>query len=189
MRLESNTATYIPKLDLYSSRYAHIAGPIMAVDENEPALNLQEGTAINRSGQDHRYQVVTVATRSRNALAAFWWDLGPVEDFVIKVDDAIYPMNPYHQWAEWEHTVGELRYAADMTRDDDFGAQLLHEQTKNSTIIEDYWALLEEDPRLVTNRSTFGPGGVVQRNGYSHSGARRQQELHTERGEYPRHGY
>lgn len=189
MRLESNTATYIPKLDLYSSRYARVAGPVMKVDENEAALNLQEGNAVNSSGQDHRYQVVTVATHSRNALAAFWWDLGPVEDFVITVDDTAYPMNPYHQWAEWEHTVGELRYAADMTRDDDFGAQLLNEQVKSSTLIEDYWDLLAEDQQLVKNRSTFGPGGVVQRNGYSNEAARIQQSRAIERGEYPKHGY
>ena len=174
---------------LYASRYGRVAGPVMAVDENEPALNLQEGYAVNRDGQDRRYQVVTVATHSRNALAAFWTDLGPSEDFTITVDETIYPMNPYHQWAEWEHTVAELRYAANMTRDDDFGTQLLHEQTQSSTIIEDYWNLLEEDPRLVKNQSTFGPGGVTVRNGYSHSGARRQQEKLAEAGRVGKHGY
>jgi len=188
MRLESNT-TFRPQMPLYSNRYARVAGPIMAVDENEAALNLQEGYAMDRAGQDRRYQVVTVATHSGNALAAFWWDLGPAGDFVVRVDDETYPMNPYHQWAEWELSVAELRFAADMTRDDDFGPQLLHEHTQESRIIKRYWELLEEDKQLVANRSTFGPGGATQRNGYTNAGARRQQELAAEQGRYPTHGY
>ena len=188
MRLESNTS-FRPAMSLYASNYAKVLGPTAVVDENEPALNLQEGYAVNREGQDHRYQVVTVAALSGQALAAFWWDLGPSEDFTLTIDDETYPLNPYHQWAEWEHSVAELRFAADMTRDDDFGAQLLHEQVQSSRIIERYWELLEEDKQLVTNRSTFGPGGSIQRNGYSHAGARRQQDKLAEAGIVGKHGY
>lgn len=189
MRLESNTS-FRPAMRLYASNYARILGVTAVVDENEPALCLQEGYAMNREGQDRRYQVIAVATPGGNDLATFYWDLGPSEGFVTKpIDGEVFQLNPYLQWAEWEHSVAELRAAAELTRDDDFGPQLLNEAVQSSRIIERYWELMEEDRQLVTNRSTYGPGGVVQRNGFSNEAARIQQQRAAERGEYPQHGY
>ena len=91
MRLESNTA-FVPKLTLFTK----VLGPTTEVDENEPAQSIQEGYAPNRVGEPHRYQVLTVTALSGNALAAFWWDLGPSDDFTVTVDDSTYPMPPYH---------------------------------------------------------------------------------------------
>ena len=184
MKLESNTA-FVPKLTLFTK----VLGPTTEVDENEPTQSIQEGYAPNRAGEPHRYQVLTVAALSGNALAAFWWDLGPSDDFTVTVDYSTYPMPPYHQWAEWEHTVAELRFYAARDRGDDWAIQMLHEQTQTSSIITDYWDLLAEDRQLVRNRSTFGPGGVIQRNGFSNLAARGQREKLAEAGIVGKHGY
>lgn len=184
MRLESNV-THAPKLTLFTK----VIGPVVVVDENEPVHSLQEGYAMNREGQDHRYQALTVSAMSGQALAAFWWDLGPSEDFTVTVDGESYPTPPWHQVALWEHTVAELRFYAERDRGDDYGIQMLHEQTQTSTIIEDYWDLLAEDRQLVANRSTFGPGGVIQRNGFSDIAARGQLEKLVEAGSIGKHGY
>ena len=67
--------------------------------------------------------------------------------------------------------------------------KMLHEQTNESDIIARYWQLIEEDRQLVRNRSTFGPGGVIQRNGFSNESARLQKARLDERGVTPQHGY
>lgn len=172
MRLETNVSK-VPDMRLV---YPAKGGFLFTVDEDEPVYFLQEGYALNPAGtDDHRYQVLLMPRG--NVIATFWWDLGPAEDFLMVVDGESYRAPPYQQPILLEHKVAECRHMAEAGRMDDFSVQLLHSQVNESTLFEEYARLIEEDMYLVRNRSTFGPGGHIQRNGYSPTGARRQQEI------------
>lgn len=183
MKLDSNT-TYIPRMQLlYPAQ-----GVVTCVDMNDPVYIIQEGNALGPGGtEDHRWQVLFMPAGDH--VTAFYTDLGLASGHRIAVDDATYPTPPFHQPILLEHTVGECLAMAEEGRDDDFAVKMLHEQTNESDIIDRYWQVMEEDRRLVRNRSTFGPGGMIQRNGYSNEGAKLQKARLDEKGVIPQHGY
>ena len=184
MRLESNT-TLKPKMRLL---YPPAMGVLTSVSEDAVVYAVQEGDALNAEGTaDHRYQVLFIPMG--NVVSTFYTDMGPSADYVMEVDETAYPTPPYFQIVLMEHTVDECRDMADDFREDDFAAQLLHTQTNESDIIERYWQLIEEDRSIVINKSTFGPGGHIQRNSYSNAGASLQRERLAEKGKIPQHGY
>ncbi len=176
MRIESNCG-HVPFMRMLFP----MVGTLMAVDSAEPVYGVQETYGRALDGQDHRYQVLLMPRG--NALYGFWTDLGLASNFVMKRGGIESPAPPYYQPVLMEHSVDECRYMADSGRMDDFAARLLEQQVSESTLFEDYRRLIEEDLAIVRNRSTFGPGGVKQRNGYSAIGARLQQErLEARRG-------
>lgn len=171
MRLESNT-TFIPHMRLM---YPDRGGVVMDVYPNEMACAIQEGNATNKEGtEDHRYQVILIPRG--NDLCSFWTDLGPAKNFTMEVDGEVYPVPSYHQIVLMEHSVAECMYMAEHGRNDDFAIRLLHEQTNESTLFDDYARLIEEDMYLVRNRSSFGRYQKIERNSYSYEGARAQAE-------------
>jgi hypothetical protein len=171
MRLETNT-TFIPRMSLP----APVRGVTPTVSPDEKALTLFEGYAMNATGQEHRYQVVTVA--ASDALVGWYWDLGPSEGFRLHVENVEYPVPPYHQWAEWEHTVAELRFYADRDRDDEWAVKMLHEQVQGSDLLIRYANSVEEDVAIVKNRSFFGPTYSIQRGGLSRSALKERENGH-----------
>lgn len=183
MKLDSNT-TYSPRLRLlYPAQ-----GVLMRVDMNDPVYIIQEGNALGPGGtEDHRWQVLFMPAGDH--VTAFYTDLGLASGYRIHVDDASYPTPPFHQPILLQHTVGECIDMAEQGRNDDYAVKMLHEQTNESDIIARYWQVMEEDRQLVRNISTFGPGGAIQRNGFSNEGARLQKAHLEEKGVIPQHGY
>lgn len=183
MKLDSNT-TYFPRLRLlYPAQ-----GVLMRVDMNDPVYIIQEGNAIGPGGtEDHRWQVLFMPAGDH--VTAFYTDLGLASGHRIQVDDVFYPTPPFHQPILLQHTVGECIDMAEQGRNDDYAVKMLHEQTNESDIIARYWQVMEEDRQLVRNISTFGPGGAIQRNGFSNEGARLQKARLEEAGKVPQHGY
>jgi len=172
MLIESNVSR-VPSMRLM---YPAHGGFLMSVGLDEPVYAVQEGYG-QGDGERHRFQVMLIPRG--NVLASFWTDLGPASDFDMNVEGTVYQAPPYHQIVLAEHSVAECRYMAEQGRMDDFAIRMLHEQVNESRLFEEYARLIEEDMALVRNRSTFGPGGQITRNGYSPAGARRQQEVLT----------
>ena len=166
MRVETNVS-YIPKMRMLFP----MVGTLMVVDENEPVYGVQESYARSNDGTgDHRYQVLLMPRG--DVLSGFWTDLGPASAFLMGEQQA----PPYLQPILMAHTVAECRHMADENRMDDFAARLLEQRVAESTLFADYARLIENDLYIVRNKSTFGPGGRTQRNGYSAIAARLQQE-------------
>jgi len=184
MRLRSNV-TRPPNLRLL---YPPATGILTEVSLDEPVYLVQESNAIADDGSEHRFQVLFVPVNGE-FISTFLTDMGPAANYTMTVDDTVYPTPPYQQPILMEHTVAECRDMADDFRDDDFAVQLLHNQTNESDIIARYWAMIEEDRSIVKNKSTFGPGGHIQRNSFSDSGARLQKERLESEGTVPHHGY
>ncbi|MEE8457514.1 MAG: hypothetical protein V3S28_05650 [Acidimicrobiia bacterium] len=183
MKLDSN-ASHVPHMRLLYP----VEGVSMRVDMNDPVYIIQEGNALGFGGtEDHRWQVLFMPAGDH--VTAFYTDLGLAKGYRIQVGDMSYPTPPFHQPIMLEHTVAECLDMAEQGRNDGTAAQMLHEQTNESDIISRYWQVMEEDRRLVRNRSTFGPGGAIQRNGYSNEAARLQKERLEEAGVNPQHGY
>ena len=171
MRIETNVGL-VPFMRLMFPT----TGILFSVDENAPVTAVQEGYALGPHGtEQHRYQVLLVP--QGNVVSAFWSDLGPAEGYLMHVDGKAYQAPPYFQVVLSEHSVAECRYMAEEGRMDDFAIRLLHEQVNESDLFARYQQLIEEDLRLVKNRSSFGPHARIERNGYSAYGARRQQEV------------
>lgn len=169
MRIESNV-TWVP----LSMRLMYpTSGVLYSVDDNDPVMAVQETYGHNQEGTgDRRYQVMLMP--NGNVISAFWTDLGPASDFLMDVNGEKHPMPPYMQLVLMEHSVAECRYMAQAARADDFAAQLLQQRIDESDLFAKAAQVIEEDLYLVKNRSTFGRGGMVQRNGYSALAAREQ---------------
>jgi len=171
MRLETNVASP-PKN--FPGRFYPAALPLLEVDLDEPVLYMQENYAAGPGGiGEHRYLVMYIAVA--DIPMAFWTDLGPLENFKLKIDDDEYVIQPFNQLVVSEHSVSECLHMAEQARDDTWPLELLHNQVHNSTLFEDYRRMIEEDLELVKNRSVFGPDVRVQRNEYSAAAIREKQ--------------
>lgn len=149
------------------------SGVLYSVDDNDPVMAVQETYGHNQEGTgDRRYQVMFMP--NGNVISAFWTDLGPAEDFRMESAGQSHQMPPYFQLVLMEHTVAECRYMATEARADDFAAKLLQQRIDESDLFERAARVIDEDRYLVKNRSTFGGGVTVQRNGYSALAAREQ---------------
>ena len=131
-------------------------GVTLAVHENEKAWALRELNFVRPPlFQRRRYQIIVV---NRDDKLVEWWDdLGAAEQF--KGPEFDVP-------SLWEHSVAELRDIAASKRDDETWVTYMAEQRADSTLIEDFLTQVEEHWKLIYNRSTFGPGGHTQRNGF-----------------------
>lgn len=74
-----------------------------------------------------------------------------------------------------EHSVAEARDWADSMREDTTWHDFLAEEAEKSTLFKRFREQVENDALIVRNRSTFGPGGKVQRNGFSHQNASKRE--------------
>lgn len=178
MKLETNVVHPPSSLRL---AVPNTTGKLLEVEADEKITFLQEGYGLGPGGTaDHRYQVIFIPVLGTH-ISTFWTDLGPATDFYMEVDEERYLAPPYHHLVLSEHTVAECRFYAERDRMDDFAVQLLHTQVNESTLFADFARLIEEDMRLVRNRSSFGPHAMVQRNGYSQAGAAEHARLTAER--------
>jgi hypothetical protein len=127
------------------------------VVDDEKAWSLREVNLVKAPlHQWRRYQVITVIRG--DCLTEWWKDLGPVENFTtpqIEIPSL------------GEHSVVELRYMADQYRhEDDYWGKFAAEKAAESSIIPELINQLEENQRIIHNRSSFGPGISHQRNGF-----------------------
>lgn len=125
----------------------------VAIRQDEMAWELRE---FNKAGVGYRrYQVITVVRDDK--LTEWWDDLGPAAEFFG--EGFIIP-------SLFEHSVAELREMAEIAREDNGFEDFAAEQQAESTLISDYINQMEERWEVIYNRSTFGPGGQTQRNGF-----------------------
>ena len=137
---------------------------------DEKAWGIAEFNAMGPGGHAfHRYQQIKV---TRNDHEARWVeDLGPADQY----GDAGFVIPSF-----FEHSVGELRDMALEMRESTRGQEKRREMAAESTLWEDFEREYEEDVKLLRNASTFGPGGSIQRNGYSRLTAMENKRRATE---------
>ena len=126
-------------------------GLVETVARHEPCWSLEE---LNVRGR--RYQIIVV--NRADHLTACYRDFGTA-------------LTREFAWlCGFDHSVGEAMDWAEEQRDDDYWDKFLVEKEQTSTLVTDFREQAEKDVYIVKNRSTFGPGGKVQRNGYSRRG-------------------
>ena len=127
----------------------------VSVHPDEPCYSLQEGPRNGRWVQ--RVYVVR-----GDAIAEWSKDYGPVANFK-DATEVIYP-------SFGENSVGQLQELAERDRHSDKWARRRREMQAESTLISD---ILRQEEMLLEvrrNRSHFGSGTSVQRNGFPNEG-------------------
>lgn len=126
---------------------------------NEPAWGLLERNQLVPVGKGtelHRIQKVFVVRN--DAIACHVKDLGPAANY--KAPEF------WHELAG-VHSVAEALELADCDRiHDDYWEKRQKEMSAESTLIQDAINWRETAHRVIHNRSSFGPGIAVQRNGF-----------------------
>ena len=136
------------------------------VRPDEPCHGLFEGPRQIPKVGERWIQAVYVVRD--DAIAEWTQDLGPAEDFA-RAQPLIMPS------PDGCNTVGELQDLADKNRIDDYWAKRADEMLAESTLIEDVVRGIEQKARIIANRSTFGPAGNHQRNGFPRNAAQEAQ--------------
>lgn len=108
-------------------------------------------------GTHHRWMQQVRVVRGDN-LAYHLTDYGPEEDY----ED----VQPLVMPSFGDDTVAQLREFADKNREDRYWANRSREMMAESTLIEDHIRQIEQDRLTIKNRSVFGSGVVVERNGW-----------------------
>ena len=93
-----------------------------------------------------------------DTIAEWTQDFGPAEKFDRIQTLAIPSLG--------ENTVAQLQGHADKAREDTYWANRADEMLASSTLIKDTIRQYEQRALLIANRSTFGPSGAHQRNGF-----------------------
>ena len=130
-----------------------------AVFPGEPCHGLFEGPENGR-------WVQKVFVVRGDTIAKYQIDLGPEEDFA-SVTPIVIP-------GFGDDSVAALQYFAEKNRTDDYWAKRAEEMLAGSTLIADHVRQAEIDHAVIRNRSVFGPGYAVQRNGYDSTVAARK---------------
>lgn len=136
---------------------------------DEPCYGLREGperhTVDPKGGQQMRWiQKVFVVRDDR--IAKFETDFGPASDFA-HATPVIYP-------SFGENTVAQLQALAERDRHSDKWFRRREELRAGSTLIADIIRQEEVLLDVRRNRSHFGPGVSVERNGFPREAAARQ---------------
>ncbi len=133
------------------------------VHPDEPCWGLYEGSRrIPRKG-DRWVQCLYVLRD--DAIAEFSEDIGPA-DLFERIQPMILPS------PDGCNTVAQLQEFAAKNREDTYWADRVDAMLAESTLIKDHLRQIDQHRELVANRSTFGPGGGHQRNGYPRQAAR-----------------
>lgn len=133
------------------------APSVPTVVRSEPCWGLTE-----RILNGQRFQIIAV---NRGDKIAECWVPLPL----------IHGQREFDLFCAFEHSVGEARDWADEMREDKHWDNVLAEEAANSTLFKRFWQQVENDAAIVKNRSTFGPGGKIQRNGWHHKSRDPQQ--------------
>jgi hypothetical protein len=121
------------------------------IARNEKAMSLREENLHGR-----RYQIIVVVRADE--LTEWWKDLGPSGNHLG---------DGFQIPSLMEHTVAELQDIATASRHDDTWQKEMRGVVAESTLISDFLSQYEERSRIINNKSSFGPGVVKQRNGFS----------------------
>ena len=133
------------------------------IHPDEPCYGLVEGAcSIPREGM-RWIQSLTVVRG--DSLAIYSTDLGPA-DLFARAQAVAFPS------PGGCNTVAQLQWEADNTRQDTYWADRTDAMLAESTLIPDHLRQLEQNREVIANRSTFGPSGGHQRNGYPRQAAR-----------------
>lgn len=177
MRLASNT-TFIPN----KAPFVTIFGATTEVDMDEGVIFLQELYAQDRQQEQHRWQVMGVVRADQPV--GFWMDLGPASDFDTIIEGKPYRQPTYIQPIAFAHNVGECLEMAEQGRNDENAPKSLHETTMTTNLWDQFKETVEEDLKLIRNQSTSGPYARIERNGFSPTGKKEQQERLAEMNGY-----
>jgi hypothetical protein len=169
MRVHSNS-DFIPNLKLFMKVY----GATTEVDMDEDVVFIQELYGYDRQREARRWQVLGVVRADQ--IVGFWMDLGPATDFDTEIDGKPYRQPLYFQPISFAHNVGECFEMAEQGRHDENAPKQLHERTLSTDLWKRFRETTEQDMALVRNRSTFGPYQRIERNGFSPTGKKEQQE-------------
>lgn len=131
--------------------YGGFEGPMM--------LSFPDGS------QDWRWcQVIRVIRGDEKA--EYLKDMGDSDDFEL--------VTPIMIPSFGENTVGQILDKLERNREDTYWQTRAKEMQAESTLIEDHIRQWEQIHEVIQNRSVFGPGGHLQRNGYSKTTLERQ---------------
>lgn len=141
---------------------------IVTVDiyPDEECYGLAEGPHMwpsSEGGQQWRWTQKVFVIRG-DAIAKWETDIGPVGDYG-RIQPIIIP-------SFGENTVAQLQDLAVKNRQDTYWDDRSEALLSESTLIEDHLRQLDQHREVIANRSTFGPSGGHQRNGYSRKAAR-----------------
>ena len=134
---------------------------VLLIDEvspDEPCLRLSELYQLDENNSKlRRYQVTYVIRYDKPAKHML--DMGPYESFTtseFQLPGAVKDEQTGH--VTIVHTVGELQDIANALRD-----QQQEETAPRRDIWQDYFNQLDQQKRLMSGHSTFGPGGSTVR--------------------------
>jgi hypothetical protein len=134
---------------------------VLLIDEvipDEPCLRLSEVYQLDENNSKlRRYQVTYVIRYDKPAKHML--DMGPYESFTTSefhLPGAVKDEQTGH--ITIVHTVGELQDIANALRD-----QKQEEVLPRRDIWQDYFTQLDQQERLMSGLSTFGPGGSTVR--------------------------
>ena len=150
------------------------------MDEN--VVFIQEMYAYDRAYAERRWQVLGVVRADQ--VVGFWTDLGPASDFDTEIEGKPYRQPTYIQPVAFAHSVGECLEMAEQGRHDENAPKKLHETTMGVNLWQRFRDTVEQDMKLIRNASTFGPYARIERNGFSPTGKKEQQERLAEQNGY-----
>ncbi len=130
------------------------------VHPDEPCYGGYGGPLMRQvgKGQDWRWCEVVRVIRG-DEKAEYLLDLGPAE---------LYEHVPPHMIPSFgENKVGKVMEMLERHRFDTHWVNRSEEMLAESTLIADAIRQNEQMHEIIRNRSSFGPGGHIQRNGYS----------------------
>ena len=96
-----------------------------------------------------------------DAIAKYVQDFGAYDDWPFYIPPMIVP-------SDGENTVAQLQDMGERHRHDDKWDRRMREYKEGSTLFQDIIRQEEQRHEIIQNRSTFGPAGNFQRNGWPH---------------------
>lgn len=136
---------------------------------DEPCHGLAEGPMMmpypEGPGMRQRW-VQRVFVIRDDAIAKYFWDIGPVEDYEDRCTPILMP-------SFGENTVAELQAHAERNRHTDKYLRWREEMRAESTLVEDALAEIERRFLAKQNRTVVGPGAFAQRGAWPLAAAER----------------
>ena len=136
------------------------------IEPDEYALALVELPMLSPDFKSMRRYRILYVVRNDN-LAEYREDMGLASDFnapPFRILGGVTEGSKVY----FEHTVGELLDMADYLRDEGPKfRQRLRDKEAESTMVQDAIDQYEERSQIIANRSSYGPTGHTQRDGFS----------------------
>lgn len=103
-----------------------------------------------------------------DTISKYVTDLGPGEDYEGRITPITIPCHG-------EYDVAAIQYLLEQNRHDTYWQERAKAQQAESTLIADLLEQQEKIRAVVLNRTSNGPYATVQRNGWDHTAASRQE--------------